>query len=192
MRADGFVLFDTAIGRCAIVWRGYGIIGVQLPEASEQATRARIRRLYPEAKETPPPTFVRLAINDITSLGASRSCDLSTIALDMDGVPPFHRKVYELTRTIPPGQTLTYGQVASRIGAPRSARAVGQALSRNPFAIVVPCHRVVAAGGKAGGFSASGGMTTKLQLLSIERSSVTEPDDDTTNPPPRHSAGSAG
>ncbi|MFN2494400.1 MAG: methylated-DNA--[protein]-cysteine S-methyltransferase [Pseudonocardiaceae bacterium] len=172
MRADGFVLFDTAIGRCGIVWHERGIVGVQLPEASEWATQARISRLYPEAKEIPAPPFVRSAVNEIVSLVAGRPSDLSAIALDMEGVPPFHRKVYELARTIPPGDTLTYGQVASEIGAPGAARAVGQALSRNPFAIVVPCHRVVAAGGKTGGFSADGGVATKLRLLSIERHSA--------------------
>jgi methylated-DNA-[protein]-cysteine S-methyltransferase len=86
----------------------------------------------------------------------------------MERVPPFHRRVYEAARTIPSGTTLSYGEIAARIGAPGSARAVGQALGRNPFAIVVPCHRVLAAGGKVGGFSANGGIATKLRLLAIE------------------------
>jgi methylated-DNA-[protein]-cysteine S-methyltransferase len=94
--------------------------------------------------------------------------DLSAIALDMDGLPSFQRRVYEAARAIPPGETLSYGEVAARLGAPGSARAVGQALGRNPFAIVVPCHRVLAAGGKAGGFSANGGVATKLRLLALE------------------------
>lgn len=175
MRAGGFVLFDTAIGCCGIVWHGRGIVGVQLPEASEQALQVRISRRYPEAKEIPAPAFVQSAIDGIVSLVAGRSSDLSTIALDMDGVPPFHRQVYELARTIPPGRTLTYGQVASKIGVPGSSRAVGQALGSNPFPIVVPCHRVVAAGGKIGGFSADGRVATKLRLLSIERDSTPDP-----------------
>ena len=83
-------------------------------------------------------------------------------------MPPFHRRVYEVTRTIAPGVTRSYGEIAARLGAPRSARAVGQALGRNPFAILVPCHRVLAAGGKPGGFSANGGVATKLRLLAIE------------------------
>lgn len=175
MKAQGFVLFDTAIGRCGIVWHGHGIVGVQLPETSEQATRARISQRYPDAEEIPSPAFIRSAIEGIVSLMAGRPSDLSTIVLDMDGVPPLHRKVYELARTIPPGQTLTYGQVASGIGEPGAARAVGQALGRNPFAIVVPCHRVVAAGGKTGGFSADGGVATKLRLLAIERDRAPDP-----------------
>src|SRR5207245_8475160 len=94
--------------------------------------------------------------------------DLSVIVLDMERVSPFHRRVYEAARAIPAGATLSYGDVATRLGAPGAARAVGQALGRNPFAIVVPCHRVLAAGGKVGGFSANGGITAKLRLLSIE------------------------
>jgi methylated-DNA-[protein]-cysteine S-methyltransferase len=86
----------------------------------------------------------------------------------MDAVPEFPRRVYEVARTIPPGGTLTYGEVAARLGDARLAREVGQALGRNPFAIIVPCHRVLAAGGMPGGFSASGGVATKMRLLSIE------------------------
>src|SRR5207247_4929923 len=94
--------------------------------------------------------------------------DLSAVALDMERVSPFHRRVYQVARTIPPGATLSYGDIAAHLGARGLARAVGQALGRNPFAIVVPCHRVLAAGGKAGGFSANGGIATKLRLLGIE------------------------
>jgi methylated-DNA-[protein]-cysteine S-methyltransferase len=94
--------------------------------------------------------------------------DLASVVLDMNGVPPFHSRVYEMTRTIPPGSTSSYGALASQLGVPGSARAVGQALGRNPFPIIVPCHRVLAAGGKLGGFSANGGVSTKLRLLAIE------------------------
>ncbi|MFL6139517.1 MAG: methylated-DNA--[protein]-cysteine S-methyltransferase [Frankiaceae bacterium] len=165
----GFVLFDTAIGRCGLVWGERGITAVHLPEPDERATRARIRRLFPGAREGSPPAEVERARGAIVALLAGRRSDLSAIELDMERVPAFHRKVYEAARTIPPGQTLTYGAIAERIGSPGSARAVGQALGRNPFAIVVPCHRVVAAGGRTGGFSASGGVATKLRMLDIER-----------------------
>ena len=90
----------------------------------------------------------------------------------MDGVPEFHRRVYEAARAIPPGNTLSYGDIAKRVGAPGAARAVGQALGRNPFPIVVPCHRVLAAGGKIGGFSAQGGVATKRRMLAIEGARV--------------------
>jgi methylated-DNA-[protein]-cysteine S-methyltransferase len=163
-----FTLFDTPIGRCGLAWTGRGIAAVQLPEAREAETRARLRRRFPDAREVPPSPAARRARDAIVALLGGEARDLSAIALDTEGVPPFHRRVYEATRGIPPGTTLSYGEIASRLGAPGSARAVGQALGRNPFAIVVPCHRVLAAGGKAGGFSADGGVATKLRLLAIE------------------------
>ena len=168
MIAHGFTLFDTAIGRCAIAWSGRGILAVQLPEADERKTRARLIRRFPQAHEASPPPAVARALEGIAALLRGERIDLSAVALDLDGVPPFHRRVYEVTRTIAPGVTRSYGEIAARLGAPRSARAVGQALGRNPFAILVPCHRVLAAGGKPGGFSANGGVATKLRLLAIE------------------------
>ena len=168
MTASGFALFDTAIGRCGIAWGERGIAGVQLPEAGEPETRARMLHRFPSAGEAAPPAEVRQAIERMASLLRGEASDLSAIALDMDGVPEFHRRVYEAARAIPPGNTLSYGDIAKRVGAPGAARAVGQALGRNPFPIVVPCHRVLAAGGKIGGFSAQGGVETKQRMLSIE------------------------
>jgi methylated-DNA-[protein]-cysteine S-methyltransferase len=169
MTTRGFTLFETVLGRCGIAWSERGIVGVQLPEACEAETRARLLRRVPDAREAPPPPEVERAINCIVALLQGEASDLSAIVLDMDGVPPFHRRVYDATRTIPPGATLSYGHLAERLGARGAARAVGQALARNPFAIIVPCHRVLAASGKLGGFSANGGVTAKLRLLSIER-----------------------
>jgi methylated-DNA-[protein]-cysteine S-methyltransferase len=168
MTALSFTLFDTAIGRCAIAWSGRGIAGVQLPEARELGTRARVLQRFPGASEASPPPDVQRALDGIAALLRGAASDLSTVALDMDRVPAFHRRVYEVARTIAPGTTLSYGDIAARLGAHKSARAVGQALGRNPFAILVPCHRVLAAGGRIGGFSANGGVATKLRLLSIE------------------------
>jgi methylated-DNA-[protein]-cysteine S-methyltransferase len=105
----------------------------------------------------------------IVQLLQGEAIDLAAVALDMAGVPSFDRRVYEVARTIAPGVTLSYGDIAARLSAPGEARAVGQALGQNPFPLVVPCHRVLAAGGKVGGFSANGGIATKLRLLSIER-----------------------
>src|SRR5450432_1321899 len=168
MTALGFALFDTAIGRCGIVWGARGLLCVQLPEARPSETRARLLKRFPDAQEIPPPAVVQRAVDRIVTLLRGEATDLSQIALDMAHVPPFHQRVYEVARTIPAGATLSYGQIATQLGSPESARAVGQALGRNPFAIVVPCHRVLAAGGKVGGFSAAGGTTTKLRLLGIE------------------------
>ena len=174
MTTHGFALFDTDIGRCGIAWGARGIIGVQLPEASEARTRARLVRRYPHAREAPPPAQVRRVIDGIVSLLGGQASDLSGAALDMDGVPEFDRSVYEVARGIAPGATLSYGEIAARLGERGLARDVGQALGRNPFPIIVPCHRVLAAGGKAGGFSANGGVTTKLRLLTIERARTSD------------------
>jgi O-6-methylguanine DNA methyltransferase len=175
MTANGFTLFDTAIGRCGIAWGGRGVVGVQLPEAREAETRARLLRRFPDTREAPPPPEVRHALDGIVALLRGEVRDLSGVPLDMERLPAFHRRVYEIARTIPAGETLSYGELAARLGAPGAARAVGQALGRNPFAIVVPCHRVLAAGGKVGGFSANGGITTKLRLLSIEAGQANAP-----------------
>jgi O-6-methylguanine DNA methyltransferase len=164
----GFALFDSPIGRCAVSWGESGITGMHLPGARETATRARVLERFPEAREAPPPPDVQRAIDDVIALLRGESIDLSRVVLDMSGVPPFHRRVYDAARSIPPGTTRSYGAVAAQLDALGSARAVGQALGRNPFAILVPCHRVLAAGGKVGGFSAAGGVTTKLRLLAIE------------------------
>ena len=168
MTPQNFMLFDTAVGRCGVVWSPRGLRTMQLPEGREAETRARLVRRFPDAVESEPPAKIKRAIGEIVALLRGEPRDLSDIALDMEDVPPFHQRVYEVARTIPPGSTLTYGELAERLGDRGAARAVGQALGRNPFAIVVPCHRVLAAGGKVGGFSASGGITTKLRLLTIE------------------------
>ena len=168
MMASSFALFDTAIGRCGVAWSDRGLVGVQLPEAGEMKTRERMLQRFPAAGETAPPHKVQLAIDNIVALLCGEPSDLSAIELDMEDVAPFHRRVYEVARAIPPGRTLAYGEVAARAGAPGAARAVGQALGHNPFPIIVPCHRVVAAGGKIGGFSAHGGTATKRRMLAIE------------------------
>ena len=172
MSAAGFTLFDTAIGRCGVAWNERGIVGVHLPGRSDRQTRERIVRRFPEAAEIAPPAEVQRAIDGIVALLSGERRDLSSVALDMEGLPELHRRVYEAARTIPPGETLTYGEIARRLGDPRQARAVGQALAQNPFAIVVPCHRVLAAGGRTGGFSAPGGTGTKLRILEIEGASA--------------------
>jgi methylated-DNA-[protein]-cysteine S-methyltransferase len=173
MTAGGFALFDTAIGRCGIAWGERGVVGVQLPEASEARTGARLRRRFPDAHESPPPPAVQRAIEGIVALLDGEAIDLAGVVLDLEDVPVFERRVYEVARTIAPGTTLTYGDIAARIGAPGEARAVGQALGQNPCPLIVPCHRVLAAGGKVGGFSANGGIATKLRLLSIEGARTT-------------------
>jgi methylated-DNA-[protein]-cysteine S-methyltransferase len=164
-----FALFPTAIGTLAIVWGRQGIAGLRLPEASEAALRRHILRRFPEAREERPLPGIDLAIRDIQRLLDGTPVDLSRVALDMTNLPEFDRRVYELARAIAPGETRTYGEIAREIGDVSLARRVGQALGRNPFPVVVPCHRVLAANGATGGFSAPGGVTTKLRILAIER-----------------------
>jgi methylated-DNA-[protein]-cysteine S-methyltransferase len=167
MTAVGVTLFDTALGRCGIAWGGRGIVGVQLPEPAG-AERARLLRRFPDAVETSPPPEVQRAIAGIEGLLRGESPDLGTIDLDMGAVAEFDRCVYEVTRRISRGATRTYGEIAAELGDLGAARAVGQALGRNPFPVIVPCHRVLAAAGRPGGFSAFGGVTTKLRMLAIE------------------------
>ncbi|MBC5786248.1 methylated-DNA--[protein]-cysteine S-methyltransferase [Ramlibacter sp. USB13] len=167
-RALGFCLFDTAIGACGIAWTQDALAAVQLPETTADGTRRRLLRATGEVDEAEPPAFVRDAIARIQALLEGAQDDLADLPLDMEAVPPFHQRVYAVARAIPPGEVLTYGEVARRLGEPGASRAVGQALGHNPFAPVVPCHRVLAAGGRSGGFSAEGGALTKLRMLEIE------------------------
>jgi methylated-DNA-[protein]-cysteine S-methyltransferase len=168
MTAHSFTIFDTAIGRCGIAWGPRGISAVQLPMGSEDKTRTRIRQRDGELAEAQPTAEVQRAIDGIVELLAGKPNDLADVVLDLEGVPEFNRGVYDIARTIPPGETLTYGDIAKRLGGVELSRDVGQALGRNPCPIVVPCHRVLAAGGKPGGFSANGGVVTKLKMLAIE------------------------
>lgn len=169
MSAQGFALFDTPIGTCAIAWSGCGIAGLQLPEPTPAATRARVKRRWPGVVEAASvPAGVQRALDRVQALLAGGAADLADIPLDLEAAPEFHRRVYEVARSIPPGRTMTYGEIARRLGVPHESREVGQALGRNPVAIIVPCHRVLGADGKMGGFSANGGVSTKRRMLEIE------------------------
>lgn len=168
-----YALFDTPIGVCGIAWRATGVVGAavvstHLPEADAAATRARIERRHRGAVETVPPRGVQSAIDALVALLSVGRADLSAIPLDLSGATPFERRVYDVARTIAPGTTLTYGEIAERIGERNAARDVGRAMGRNPCPLIVPCHRVLAAGGALGGFSAHGGVVTKTKLLAIE------------------------
>ncbi len=149
-----YALFDTAIGVCGIVWTAAGICGVQLPEANGQATRARLQRRFPAAQEASPPPDAQRAIDGMVALLRGESRDLSGIVIDDTHISQFNRRVYAIARAIPPGRTMTYGDIAERLGDKALARAVGQAMGENPTPIIMPCHRVLAAEGKSGGFSA--------------------------------------
>ncbi|MHB8269860.1 methylated-DNA--[protein]-cysteine S-methyltransferase [Bradyrhizobium sp.] len=168
MSGRGYTVFDTAVGRCGIAWGELGVLGVQLPESREIETRRRLYQLFPEARELRPPPDIQGAIDGIAALLRGKTSDLSEVRLDMTGVRPFDARVYDFTRTIPRGETLTYGEVAARLKATGAAHSVAQALSRNPFMLIVPCHRVLEAGGYADRISPNGGSISKRRLLSIE------------------------
>ncbi len=168
MVGRGYAVFDTGIGRCGIVWSDDGVIGVHLPEAREIETRRRLFQLYPGAREMRPPLNVEIAIEGIGALLRGHPGDLSDVTLDMTGIPAFNRRVYEFTQTIPRGETRTYGEVAASLRASGAAHSVAQAISKNPFMIIVPCHRVLEAGSYADRISPFGGSISKRRLLSIE------------------------
>jgi methylated-DNA-[protein]-cysteine S-methyltransferase len=172
MTTTGFALFDTALGQCAIAWGERGIRGMQLPERSAAQTAARMRQRFPGAQEDAAPAEVQRVIDGIAGLLAGQAMDLGAVAIDEADIAEFDRRVHAITRGIARGETLSYGEIASRLGDPALARAVGQALARNPFAVIVPCHRVLAADGRIGGFSAGGGAVTKQRLLLIEGARV--------------------
>jgi methylated-DNA-[protein]-cysteine S-methyltransferase len=171
---DGYAwhAFETPIGTCAIVWSAQGVCGFHLPQADGTLNEARVRRRFDGAAPAEPPRAVQQAIDGVQALLHGEAADLSQVPLDLERVPDFHRRVYALAQRIPPGRTRTYGEIADELGDPQLARAVGQALGANPIAVIVPCHRVLAAGGRAGGFSAPGGIDTKRRLLEIEHARI--------------------
>jgi methylated-DNA-[protein]-cysteine S-methyltransferase len=173
-----YVLFETAIGWAGLAWGDKGLVGAYLPEADRENARRSFLRRHPGAVEAAPTPMVEDAIAAIRALLAGEAADLTHVPIDVARVPAFNARVYEIARAIPPGETLTYGEIAVKLGDRLLARDVGAALGRNPWPIVVPCHRVTAAGGKLGGFSARGGVNTKVKLLAIEGAKVLDP------PPP--------
>ncbi|MGC2026017.1 methylated-DNA--[protein]-cysteine S-methyltransferase [Bradyrhizobium sp.] len=168
MLGRAYTIFDTAIGRCGIAWGPSGIVGVQLPEAREIETRRRLFQLYPEARETRPASNVETAIEGIVALLRGATADFAEVALDMGGIHAFDQRVYQITQRIPRGETLTYNEIAARLGASGAVRSVAQAVARNPFVVIVPCHRVLETGGYTDKMSLHGGLISKRRLLSIE------------------------
>lgn len=163
-----YITLATPIGTCALVWNGARIVGSFLPEADDARLHRRVRSRFPGAEAASPPPVLAAAAKAVVSLLEGEPTDLSQLPIDLDSVGEFERQVYDAALAIPPGQVRTYGELAETIGSPGAARAVGVALGRNPYPIIVPCHRVLAAEGRTGGFSARGGVATKLKMLEIE------------------------
>lgn len=168
-----YAVAPTPLGAIGIAWTEHGIVRTWLHAGTQERARSQIRRALPRAVASAPSANVATAIAEIATLLSGEPGDLGGAELDMRGLPEFDRRVYEVARTIPPGSTMTYGEIADAMGEePMRARDVGQALARNPFAPIVPCHRVVAAGGRLGGYSAPGGADTKRRLLEIEGADI--------------------
>ncbi|MHB8418496.1 MAG: methylated-DNA--[protein]-cysteine S-methyltransferase [Myxococcales bacterium] len=163
-----YTLFPTPLGLVGIAWGARGVRRVQLPAGSAEATRTALTRGLGGAREAAPPIGLRRVIGMLTEHLEGRPQNLGLVRLDMEGLPPFNKRIYDVARTLEPGQTRSYGELAALAGSPGAARAVGQAMARNPFALLVPCHRVVAASGRPGGWSGYGGLATKASLLEAE------------------------
>lgn len=176
-RVNTYALFETAIGWMGIAWGDCGLIGAHLPERDQSVARAALLRRFPGVVEAGTPPEVAGVIHGIRALLRGERPTLHEAQLDLARVPQFNARVYAITRQIPPGETTTYGAIALKIGDRHLAQAIGGVLGRNPWPIIVPCHRVTAAGGKLGGFTARGGTRTKLKLLAIEGAPAgTQPD----------------
>ncbi len=180
MEPSGITIFETPIGACGIAWRGAKVIGVEIGDTDETETRyrlgERVGEQFPEA-QADVPTFVTQAIEKVRVLLDGGSPDFSQTPLAFESLPDLNRQVYEIILELKAGETTTYGAIARRLGDVSLSQAVGYALGKNPFPIIVPCHRVLGSNGKVGGFSAAGGTATKLKLLNIERAKISsEPD----------------
>ncbi|WP_407186053.1 methylated-DNA--[protein]-cysteine S-methyltransferase [Bradyrhizobium centrosematis] len=168
MVGRGYAIFDTAIGRCGIVWSATGVVAVQLPEAREIDTRRRIFQIDPEAREQRPSANAELAIEGIVGLLQGSDPDFSEVSLDAGGVSGFNRRVYEFACSIPRGETRTYHEVAKALGASGAVHSVAQAIAKNPYMLIVPCHRVLEAGNYSDRLSPYGGVISKRRLLALE------------------------
>lgn len=176
--AHNYFIFETAGGFCGIAWNDIGVTRFQLPTSSAEATERLLRRRLPQARPERPTSEIEAAVAAVKRYFNGEKTDFSAIPLDLDGQDDLFRKIYAATRRIGWGQTTTYGALAREIGAgPEAARDVGQAMAKNPVSLIIPCHRVLAAGGKIGGFSAPGGATSKTRMLELEgvRLAATEP-----------------
>ena len=164
-----YCLFDTDLGACGIAWSERGLARFQLPEADRRATERRLKlRAAAVSSAAAPPPRIATAIADVQHYMAGERVDFSAVVLDLAGVAPFYAEIYAAARGVGWGETATYGELAQRVGSPGAARAVGQAMARNPVAVIIPCHRILASGNKVGGFSAFGGALSKQKLLGLE------------------------
>lgn len=166
----GYAVFETELGFAGIAWNDAGVRRFQLPSADATATCGSLLRRAREAKAAVPPVPIAQTIETVKRYFAGDRVDFSDVTLDLTDQSDAFREIYATARRVGYGETTTYGRVAKEIGRTgwEAAREVGQAMARNPVALIIPCHRVLAAGGKLGGFSAPGGAETKVKMLSLE------------------------
>ena len=174
--AHHYLIFETAGGYCGIAWNEIGITRFQLPARSAEATERHLLRRLPGAESGTPTAEADAAIAAVKRYFEGEAVDFSHVRLDLDGQEDFFKQIYDAARRVGWGQTTTYGTLAKQLGAgPEAARDVGQAMAKNPVPLIIPCHRVLAAGGKVGGFSAPGGAASKVRMLELEGVQVGPP-----------------
>lgn len=169
MTTHQYYIFDTAAGFCGIAWNDIGITRFQLPSRTAEATERNLLRRIPDGTPASPPAEITAAVAEVKRYFSGEETDFSSLTLDLGEQDPFFKEVYAAARRVGWGDTTTYGALAKQLGAgPEAARDVGVAMAKNPVALIIPCHRVLAAGGKIGGFSAPGGSTAKMRMLELE------------------------
>jgi methylated-DNA-[protein]-cysteine S-methyltransferase len=167
--AQHYLIFETATGFCGIAWSDFGVTRFQLPTKSAEAAERTLLRRAPDAKRAEPPPEVAEVVAKVTRYFRGEATDFSDVRLDLGDRNAFFGQIYAAARKVAWGETTTYGSLAKLLGAgPEAARDVGEAMAKNPVPLIIPCHRVLAAGGKIGGFSAPGGSTTKIRMLELE------------------------
>jgi methylated-DNA-[protein]-cysteine S-methyltransferase len=179
------LLFHTPLGTAGLACADERVVALALPSQTESATeravlavarRRRPNETFEPLAEARWPTWVCQVTAAIAAHLGGRTRALVDVPVDLTGLPEFRRKIYEATRQIPPGERLSYADLAARAGNRKAARAVGRAMAENPVPVVIPCHRVVDSRGELHGFSAPGGLRTKALLLSIEREAAAAPE----------------
>ncbi|MBD9374139.1 methylated-DNA--[protein]-cysteine S-methyltransferase [Rhizobium sp. ARZ01] len=175
--AVSYLVFETAGGHCAIAWNDAGVVRFQLPGQDADTTRRLLQHRLPSAEPAEPPPAIAAAVAAIDRYFSGKEVDLTGVPVDLTGQSPFFKAIYDAVRQVRWGEIITYGALARQLGAgPEAARDVGQAMAKNPVALIIPCHRVLAAGGKIGGFSAPGGASSKLKMLALEGVSFAGPE----------------
>ncbi|MDO9417799.1 methylated-DNA--[protein]-cysteine S-methyltransferase [Pararhizobium sp.] len=181
---ETYHIFETAYGYCGIDWNANGITRLQLPARDAATTDKNMRRQAPDADPGLPAPGISEVIAAVKRYFEGEIVNFANLTLDLDGQEPFFKEIYASLRQVPWGETTTYGTLAKALGAgPEAARDVGQAMAKNPIPLIIPCHRVLAAGGKVGGFSAPGGAAAKVRMLELEGVRFTPPE------PAQHSLG---